>query len=144
MNVIEWIKRVLLLLLGMPSFLLAIIIMLTGAEASGQLLIRITDCTAGTSGYLDESGKIVIPLGKYADCYTDTFRNYAIVLDSAKGMVAIDRHERILNKVFIFDNGPDYASEGLFRITANGKIGYADLATGKIIIRPQFSALLLT
>ena len=40
--------------------------------------------------------------------------------------------------MFSFDNGPDYASEGLFRIIQNNKIGYADSATGKVIIKPQF------
>jgi hypothetical protein len=37
-----------------------------------------------------------------------------------------------------FDNGPDYASDGLFRITKNNKIGYADEVTGKVVIKPQF------
>lgn len=41
-------------------------------------------------------------------------------------------------KVFPFDNGPDYAADGLFRIVTNNKIGYADEATGKVIIKPQF------
>jgi hypothetical protein len=52
--------------------------------------------------------------------------------------VVIDRHENILYKVFPFDNGPDYASDGFFRITKNNKIGYADELTGKIVIKPQF------
>jgi len=40
--------------------------------------------------------------------------------------------------VFPFDNGPDYTSDGLFRILAKNRIGYADSSTGKIIINPQF------
>ena len=40
--------------------------------------------------------------------------------------------------MFPFDNGPDYAADGLFRIMTNNKIGYADEATGKVIIKPQF------
>ena len=56
-------------------------------------------------------GEIIIPLGKYAICFTDTFRTYAIVLKSHKGFVAIDRQENILYEVFPFDNGPDYTSE---------------------------------
>ena len=42
------------------------------------------------------------------------------------------------HKVFRFDNGPDYTSDGLFRILVENKIGYADSATGKIVINPQF------
>jgi hypothetical protein len=81
----------------------------------------------------------MIPLGKYEFCFTDTFRNYAIVLDSGKGFVAIDRQYHVLYNVYVFDNGPDYPSEGLFRITTGGKIGYAYAATGKIAIKPQFA-----
>ena len=50
----------------------------------------------------------------------------------------IDRKQNILYKVFPFDNGPDYVSEGFFRILKDNKIGYADAATGKVAIKPQF------
>jgi hypothetical protein len=40
--------------------------------------------------------------------------------------------------VFLYDNEPDDASDGLFRIIKNMKIGYADATTGKVIIVPQF------
>ncbi|MDX1913649.1 MAG: alpha/beta hydrolase-fold protein [Saprospiraceae bacterium] len=43
-----------------------------------------------------------------------------------------------LYEVFIFDNGPDYPSEGLIRVVKNGKIGYADANTYEIVIAPQF------
>lgn len=36
--------------------------------------------------------------------------------------------------IFMFDNGPDEPSEGFYRITQNGKIGFADVTTGKIAI----------
>ena len=78
-------------------------------------------------------------MGKYAVCFTDTFRTYAILLNAQQEFVAIDRKETVLYKVFPFDNGPDYASNGLFRIVENTKIGFADAATGKIVIKPQFS-----
>ena len=41
--------------------------------------------------------------------------------------------------MFIYDNGPDYLSEGLFRIEnkRNGKIGFADMQ-GNIIILPTY------
>ena len=37
----------------------------------------------------------------------------------------------------MFDNGPDYLEDGLFRIIQNGKIGYAD-KNGVIVIEPKF------
>jgi len=122
-----------------------IVILVISLKTVGQpqrdkgVLILVFDSATGTYGYRNEAGKIVIPLGKYSVCYTDTFRNYAIVLKSGKGFVGIDRQDRVLYSVFIFDNGPDESSDGLFRIRAAGKIGYADTATGEIVIRPQFA-----
>jgi hypothetical protein len=52
--------------------------------------------------------------------------------------VAIDRQENVLYGIFSYDNGPDYPSEGLFRILENNKIGYADSISGKVLIKPQF------
>lgn len=127
---------------------LAVLYLLTlmvGFTAEGQPaggkgeLILVSDSAAGTYGYRSEDGKMVIPWGKYPVCFTDTFRNYAIVLDPGKGIVAIDRQFHILYNVFIFDNGPDYPAEGLFRIKVAGKIGYADVASGRVVVKPRFS-----
>lgn len=57
------------------------------------------------------------------------------------GFVAFDKNNKKLFTIFSFDNGPDYTSDGLFRIIENNKIGYAN-EQGKIIIQPQFSAAL--
>lgn len=90
-------------------------------------------------GYKDSEGKTVIPLGKYAACFSDTFCTFAVVADpGASGFVGIDRTEKIIFQVVSFDNGPDYMSEGLFRIESNGKIGFAD-SNGKIVIPPRFA-----
>lgn len=90
------------------------------------------------SGYINAEGDTVISLGKYAYCFTDTFVNYAIVLQQDGRCVAIDRSEKELYEVYWYDNGPDYLSDGLFRIRKNGKIGYAD-EEGQIRIDPQFA-----
>jgi hypothetical protein len=103
------------------------------------ILIRITDTASNTYGYRNEAGKIVVPIGKYSDCYTDTFRNYAMVYVSGRGIVAIDRQYHVLYNVFIFDNGPDYPADGFFRIKVAGKIGYADVVDGRVVVRPQFA-----
>lgn len=49
-----------------------------------------------------------------------------------------DSKKKVLYDIFPYDNGPDYPSEGLFRILKDGKIGYADEQTYAIIIIPQF------
>jgi hypothetical protein len=69
--------------------------------------------------------------------FTDTFKKIAIVKKPKLGFVAINRREKVLFEVFTFDNGPDYLSDGLFRIKKNGKIGYAD-SDFSIKIQPQY------
>ena len=107
-------------------------------KAQDPYLIRYIDTLNDQSGYKNTKGDVVIPLGKYVTCYTDTFSTYALVSLKRKGLVGIDRNENILYNVFIFDNGPDDASNGLFRIIKAGKIGYANIHTGKIMIKPQY------
>jgi len=88
-------------------------------------------------GYKNIKGEMVIDFGKYFYCVTDTFRTMAVVYTKQGRIIAIDKDEKELFEVFIFDNGPDPLQEGLFRIKKNGKIGYAD-ATGKIVISPIY------
>jgi hypothetical protein len=102
------------------------------------LLVTQPDST-GETGYRNGNNEVIIPLGKYAQCLTDTFRTHAIVLTKGDNKwVVIDRAEKQLYEVFPYDNGPDYPSEGLFRILKDGKIGYADATTFAIVIPPQF------
>ena len=107
-------------------------------SVSDNYLISFFDSAKNAYGYKNVIGAVVIESGKYKMCFTDTFRTYAIVLKEGDGFVAIDRQQSVLYQVFPFDNGPDYYAEGLFRIVLNGKIGYADSATGKVVIKPQF------
>lgn len=125
--------------------ILSLLTLMINSTASGQpqrekgVLILTADTVTNTRGYRDEAGKMVIPFGQYSDCYTDTFRTYATVFESGRGVVAIDRQLRVLYNVFIFDNGPDYPEEGLFRIKVAGKIGYADSASGRIVVKPLYA-----
>ena len=90
------------------------------------------------SGYLNSKGDTIIPIGKYDYCYTDTIRDFGMVLETGTGKIlGIDAKGTELYEVFKYDNGPDYLESGLFRIVKNGKIGYAD-QSGKIIIEPTF------
>ena len=106
-------------------------------ELSNYLLL-FNDTVTDGYGYKNANGDIVIAEGKYAMCFTDTFKTYAIVVKPDSGFVAIDRQENVLYKVYPFDNGPDEASDGLFRIIENNKMGYANALTGAIVIQPQF------
>ena len=92
-----------------------------------------------TLGYVDSSGKVVIPAGKYPYIFTAEFDKIAFVLlKDRKGVYAIDRNEKILFQVCSYEIGPDIISNGLFRIIENGKIGFANM-DGQIIIKPQFN-----
>lgn len=108
------------------------------AIRNNDYLVSFNDTITDQYGYKNSKGDIVIPLGKYERCFTDTFKTYAIVVKPNGGFIAIDRQENVLYGIFSFDNGPDYTSEGLFRILENNKIGYADSITGKVVIKPQF------
>ncbi|MFA6483115.1 MAG: WG repeat-containing protein [Bacteroidales bacterium] len=108
------------------------------AIRNNDYLVSFNDTITDQYGYKNSHGEIVIPLGKYERCFTDTFKTYAIVVKPNGGFIAIDRQENVLYGIFPYDNGPDYPSEGLFRILENNKIGYADSITGKVVIKPQF------
>ena len=91
-----------------------------------------------TLGYVDSSGKVIIPAGKYPYLFTDVFDKIAFVLlKDKKGVYAIGRSEKVLFQVCRFELGPDIRSNGLFRIIENGKIGFANM-NGKIVIKPNW------
>ncbi|MBU0763410.1 MAG: WG repeat-containing protein [Bacteroidetes bacterium] len=120
--------------------ILLILPLLVPAQKKDDYLIK--KCRKGMEdvcGYCTPGGEIVIRDGKYEMCYTDTFRNMAIVYHKDKGLVGIDRQENVLFNVFVVDNGPDYPSEGLFRIIKDNLIGFADLE-GNIVIEPAYKA----
>ena len=90
------------------------------------------------SGYLNSKRDTIIPYGKYYYCYTDTIRDFGMVIENKTGKIlGIDQNGTELFQVFKYDNGPDYVKNGLFRIVKNGKIGYANIH-GKVIIQPNF------
>lgn len=121
-----------------------ILLLISGMTSCGQssqnndYLVAFNDTIKDEWGYRDKNGDTVILPGKYLKCFTDTFKSYAIVIKQDVGFVAIDRQEKVLYKIFSFDNGPDEVSDGLFRIIENNRIGFANSLTGKVIIKPQF------
>jgi hypothetical protein len=92
-------------------------------------------------GYVGKDGKTKIPFGKYLICFTDTFKTFAVVCSDKSGFVGINKSEKVLFKIFPFDNGPDYPCDGLFRIVKGDKIGFAD-TLGEVVILPRFAAAL--
>ncbi len=110
---------------------------------SNNEILWIKDCSIedrDSCGFKNINGEVEIAYGKYPMIFTDTFRNYAIVLNPEEGFVGIDKNENTLFKVFTYDNGPDYEVEGFFRVEEDGKIGFVDGQTGTIVIEPRFSA----
>lgn len=90
-------------------------------------------------GYADAGGNMIIPVGKYRYLYSEEFDKIAFVsLKGKQGIFAINRSEEVLFEVYGYDNGPDYVSNGLFRIISNGKVGFANME-GQIVIKPKFT-----
>jgi len=98
------------------------------------ILILKRDKKTSMYAYYDENGNKV--LGDYYAAYTDTIKDFGIVSDPSS--VLIDRKGKHIYNIFIFDNGPDYTSDGLYRIVENGKIGYVDSITSRLVIKPIY------
>ena len=112
------------------------VLILFGCQSNSNpsKLILKRDQKTSLFAYYDENGNKV--LGDYYAAYTDTITEYGIVADP--GSVLIDIKGKHIYKIFSFDNGPDYTSDGVYRIVENGKIGYADSLTSKVLIKPKF------
>ncbi len=95
-----------------------------------------------TTGYMNSAGDTIIPIGKYKYCFTQVFKEIAVVgLKEKPGFYAINRDENVLFEVHEYDNGPDIIKDGLFRIILNNKVGYSN-TKGEIVIKPHFDAAL--
>lgn len=96
-------------------------------------------------GFKDTSGQIVIP-PEYSTVFADSFINDITFVvkksdgkqDDESGIIAIDKQNKFVLKPFIFDNGPDYLQEDVFRFTENGKMGFAD-KNGKKVIPAKYT-----
>lgn len=91
--------------------------------------------------FLNKKGDTIIQKGEFDNCFSTIFTTFAYVADERfkdQGMVAINRNKEVIFEAYIFDNGPDYIVEGLFRIRRNGKTGFAD-PNGKVVIPAIYS-----
>ena len=90
-----------------------------------------------TYGYENNLGDTIVPYGKYM-CHIPYRTLGFISKPQEKDIVAISPSGKELFKVYQYDNGPDYLSEGVFRMIGNNnKMGFAD-TTGHIVIPPRF------
>ncbi len=118
----------------MRHIYICILLSLLGCNIKPQTLYKIEN--DGLFGYADSVGNIIIE-PTYYFAFTDTLNTIAFVTES-ENIIAINGKGKHLFVVFSCDNGPDYQSEGLFRImNQHGDIGFAD-TLGNIIIKPQY------
>lgn len=100
-----------------------------------------TDEYGSSFAFLNKKGDTIIPEGTFENCFSSIFTTFAYVSDKRfkdMGMVAVNRNKEVIFEAYIFDNGPDYINEGLFRMVRNGKIGFAD-ESGNVIIAAKYS-----
>ncbi len=91
----------------------------------------------GLYGYTNAKGDTVIDC-VYPLVYTDTITQIGFVADNTGKIKCINHKGKYLFDVFKYDNGPDYPSEGLFRIVdKEGLIGFAD-TIGNLVIPPRY------
>ena len=86
-------------------------------------------------GYKDLNGKIIIE-SQFIIANDFSPEGIAAVADE-KSWYYIDKKGKKLITPLLFDNGPDYFSEGLARFTAHDKIGFFD-KHGEVIIEARF------
>lgn len=105
-----------------------------GQKAKTNYLVAFSDSTSGTElwGFKTPSGRIAINPKYEFVLGTDTLYNIAFVTLNYRWVV-INRRDSIILIPYIFDNGPDYFEDGLFRFVENGKIGFANAIGQKII-----------
>jgi len=102
-------------------------------QTKNECLKLFSDSASGYDLYgYKTKNEIKIP-AKFLSTYSDRLCKMAIVLDPKKGWIGIDKNERFILRPFIYDNGPDYVEEGLFRFTENEKMGFANLNGDKVI-----------
>ena len=122
------IATLILMLFAMTSF---------GQKTKTKYLLAFSDSSSGQAlwGFKMVSGQIAIK-PKYENVGTDTLYNIAFVVLNNR-WVAINKLDSIILTPYIFDNGPDYLEDGLFRFVESKKIGFAN-AKGQKIIPAQF------
>lgn len=77
--------------------------------------------------------------GKQSHCFEPKSPYLYCLLDIPNEKFSIvDINGDEMYQIYYFDNWPDAAKDGVYRIIKNNKIGYADAITGKIVIEAQY------
>ncbi len=118
----------------LPLFISTLLISCQSTKS--DYLIKIEDDTH--LGFVNTAGDTIVAMGKYPYSFSDTIRDFGVVATESGQLRGIDGKGNELFEVFMYDNGPDYLADGLFRVIKNGKMGYAN-TNGKIIIEPRFA-----
>lgn len=89
--------------------------------------------------YKNLQGRTIVKNKEYTIAFTDTISSIGFVGTKKGKIICINNVGKELFEVYKIDNGPDYVSDGVFRIVGkDSKIGFADTC-GVIIIPPVFS-----
>ncbi|WP_316801782.1 WG repeat-containing protein [Pedobacter nototheniae] len=98
-------------------------------------LISFTDGSSGKvlTGYKNLKGEVIIPALYTGYGNVDTLSTFTVVSLKDSGLLVINKTGKHMLRPFIYDNGPDYVEEGLFRFVQNEKIGFANEQYKKII-----------
>lgn len=83
-------------------------------------------------GYKDIKGEIIFPEGKYNECFSKYFIEWAAVSINNR-TIGINKDEKELFEIYSYDNSIDYFENGLFRIIKDSLIGFAN-GNAKIVI----------
>lgn len=59
---------------------------------------------------------------------------YCLRESSDGKLIVADKNNQEVYQIYYFDNWPDEAQEGVYRIRKGDKIGFADATTGKVVI----------
>ncbi|REC50434.1 WG repeat-containing protein [Chryseobacterium pennipullorum] len=132
----------------MKKILLAIVFIPILSFSQGKEILHYFKTRDSLVGVKNKAGKIIVPAEFKIYGYLrdgDPVEGETILFDGEKVGTAYekntwgyvyDRQGNFLYKPFLYDNGPDYFSEGVRRFVKDGKFGFAD-RNGKTVIEPK-------
>jgi hypothetical protein len=102
---------------------------------AGQHDRFVVEDAGGLHGYQNAAGEMVIA-PRFLFAYSFSPEGVAAVIED--GVPAyIDPQGRVIAQAFLYDNGPDYFTEGRARVVVEGKVGFID-RFGKIAVAPRY------
>ncbi len=109
----------------MKKFLFIFLSCLLFQQLTAQTIVKFDN--GNNIIYKNLQGKTIVKNKKYTIAFTDTISSIGFVGTRKGEIVCINNAGKELFEVYKIDNGPDYVSDGLFRIVGkNSKIGFAD------------------